>query len=273
MIYQKFLLLSLISLTFEFRRHSFTRKLQIETTDIPSSEPEAIDSETTLPFVVPTHTPDTTVPVGPGPVGPGDQTTPQPSVPDSNATATQTPETTNPNVFPIPGHENDPITTIPSVISHPTYDPINTESSTYFLVGVGRFILPPRHTPKPKAHFNLYYKRITGRSIPPFHLNVFLIVNYRIFRVLQEGEGNTEEREERAECERITFDEDPNIKYNCSFDTDENAELAKVTMDLNKPPEFEGMSEAIAPKVIVSSLANETLSEKGIQTATGDDLL
>ena len=273
MIYQKFLLLSLISLTFEFRRHSFTRKLQIET-DIPSSEPEAIDSETTLPFVVPTHTPDTTVPVEPGPVGPGDQTTPQPSVPDSsNATATQTPETTNPNVFPIPGHENDPITTIPSVISQPTYDPINTESSTYFLVGVGRFILPPRHTPKPKARFNLYYKRITGRLIPPFHLIVFLKVNYRIFRVLQEGEGNTEEREERAECERITFDEDPNIKYNCSFDTDENAELAKVTMDLNKPPEFEGMSDAIAPKVIVSSLANETLSEKGIQNATGDDLL
>ena len=44
-------------------------------------------------------------------------------------------------------------------------------------------------------------------------------------------------------------------------------------MDLNKPPEFEGMSDAIAPKVIVSSLANETLSEKGIQSVTGDELL
>ena len=65
---------------------------------------------------------------------------------------------------------------------------------------------------------------------------VYIKVSYRWLRALQEGEGDTEEREERAVCDRITFDEDPNIRYNCSFDVDENAELEKVTMDPAAPP-------------------------------------
>ena len=130
MKYQKLLFLILISFTFEFISHSFMRKLESQS-DIPGTEPETSEEETTLPYIVPTHAPDTTVPVGPepsgpGPVGPGGQTTtPQPSIPAHNATETETPEppTTNPNVRPIPGHENDPITTIPSIISQPTYYP------------------------------------------------------------------------------------------------------------------------------------------------------
>ena len=100
---------------------------------------------------------------------------------------------------------------------------------------------------------------------------VYLKVTYKTLRGLQEG--GTEEREERAECERITYDEDPNIRYNCSFGIDQNAELNKVTMDPATPPKFDGMSDAIAPNITISSLANETLTEKGIQSATGNELL
>ena len=41
MKHEKFLLLILISFTFEFRSHSFMRKLQSES-DMPSTEPETI---------------------------------------------------------------------------------------------------------------------------------------------------------------------------------------------------------------------------------------
>ena len=283
MKHEKFLLLILISFTFEFRSHSFMRKLQSES-DMPSTEPETIERETTLPLVVPTHTPDTTVPVGPEPSGsggsggPGNQTTPQPSIPDHNATETETPEptTTNPNVRPIPGHENDPITTIPSVISQPTYDPVNTEPSLLVLVGVGNFKMPPRQpnvVVEQRVVFEVYYKRILGKTVLSLRMYVTIKVTYRKLRALQEGEGETEERDEQAVCDRITFDEDPNIRYNCSFGVEENSELAKVTMDPETPPTFEGMSNAIAPTITVSSLANETLREKGIQTATGNELL
>ena len=285
MKYQKLLFLILISFTFEFISHSFMRKLESQS-DIPGTEPETSEEETTLPYIVPTHAPDTTVPVGPepsgpGPVGPGGQTTtPQPSIPAHNATETETPEppTTNPNVRPIPGHENDPITTIPSIISQPTYDPEDTEPSLVVLVGVGNFIIPPKPpTPLPDVdlivRFLVYFKKIFGNRVLSKKMFVNLKVAYKKLRGLQEGEGDTEEREETAECDRITFDEDPNIRYNCSFGVDQNAELDKVTMDPAEPPKFEGMSDAIAPKITISSLANETLTEKGIQTATGNELL
>ena len=107
----------------------------------------------------------------------------------------------------------------------------------------------------------------------PIHMYLYLKVTYRRLRDLQEGEGETEVRDERAVCNRTTYDEDPNIRYNCSFDVDDNFELTKITMDPTSSPIFEGMSDAIAPTITVSSLVNETLFEKGIQTATGDDLL
>ena len=283
MKYQKLLFLILISFTFEFISHSFMRKLESQS-DIPGTEPETTEEETTLPFIVPTHTPDTTVPVGPepsgpGPVGPGGQTnTPQPSIPEHNATETETPEppTTNPNVRPLPGHENDPITTIPTIISQPIYDPVNTEPSLVILVGVGNFEIPPPPV-MPDADvelivvFEVYFKKIFGQTILSKRMVVYLKVTYKTLRGLQEG--GTEEREERAECERITYDEDPNIRYNCSFGIDQNAELDKVTMDPATPPKFDGMSDAIAPNITISSLANETLTEKGIQSATGNELL
>ena len=52
MKYQKLLLLLLISFTFEFRSNSFMRKLQ-SVSDLASAEPETIEAETTLPFIVP----------------------------------------------------------------------------------------------------------------------------------------------------------------------------------------------------------------------------
>jgi len=278
MKYQQFLLFILISFTFEFRSHSFMRKLQSES-DMPSTEPEEAETtlpyvapthtpETTLPYVAPTHTPDTTVPAGP-----------EPSPSGGNVTETEAPEppTTNPNVRPLPGHENDPITTIPSVKTQPTYDPVKTEPSLLVLVGVGNFKLPKKQpgnvVVEQKVVFEVYYKRILGKTVLSLRMYVTIKVTYRKLRALQEGEGETEERDEQAVCDRITFDEDPNIRYNCSFGVEENSELAKVTMDPETPPTFEGMSNAIAPTITVSSLANETLREKGIQTATGNELL
>ena len=121
--------------------------------------------------------------------------------------------------------------------------------------------------------FKIYYKRVLGAIVPAILMHTYIKVTYRILRSLQEGEVKTEEREERAVWDRITFDEDPNIRYNCSFLVDEDAELEKVTMDPSTPPTFEGMSESIAPTIAVSSLANETMTEKGIQAASGNELL
>ena len=255
--------------------------------DMPSTEPETLEPETTIPYVVPGHQEDTTVPVvGPeGPQGSGSPTTPGGSgspIPSHNETETESPgtsepATTNPNVRPIPGHENDPITTIPSVISTQTYDPVKTEPSLLLLVGVGNFKLPkkqPNVVVEPVVVFEIYYKRVFGKTILSVRMYVFIKVTYRRLRSLEEGGGEeTEEKEERAACDRITFDEDPNIRYNCSFGVDENAELDKVTMNPSTPPTFEGMSESVAPAITVSSLANETMSEKGIQSATGNELL
>ena len=278
MKYQKLLLLLLISFTFEFRSNSFMRKLQSES-DLPSAEPETIEAETTLPFIPPTHTPDTTVPAAPEASetsGSTEQTTPGSSAPNATETETPQPPTTNPNVRPLPGHENDPITTIPSIISQPTYDPVNTEKSSVVLVGVGNFKMPrrrPNEVVETKVVFEVYYKRISGSVVLSVRMYIYLKVSYRRLRALQEGEGDTEEREERAACDRISSDADSNIRYNCSFDADENSELEKVTMDPATPPTFEGMSNEIAPEITVSSLANETLTEKGIQAATGNELL
>ena len=44
-------------------------------------------------------------------------------------------------------------------------------------------------------------------------------------------------------------------------------------MSTTTSPSFVGMSDDIAPTITISSLANETLNEKGIQTATGNELL
>ena len=267
MKHQILLLLLLISFSFEFRRHSFIRKLQSET-EIPTPEPETIETtlpfeipfhdpestvpltEPTLPFVIPFHDPESTVPLT-EPSGSG-------AGPNINATETETP------------------TTIPTVISQPVYDPFRTEPILIIFVGIGNFALPlrlPNLVPKRKVVFQIYYKRIFGKTVLPIHMYLYLKVTYRRLRDLQEGEGETEVRDERAVCNRTTYDEDPNIRYNCSFDVDDNFELTKITMDPTSSPIFEGMSDAIAPTIIVSSLVNETLFEKGIQTATGDDLL
>ena len=259
----------LISFSFEFRRHSFIRKLQSET-EIPTPEPETIDSETTLPFVIPFHDPESTVPLT------------EPTLPfvipfhDPEATAPLT-EPSGSGAGPnINATETETPTTIPTVISQPVYDPFRTEPILIIFVGIGNFTLPlrlPNLVPKRKVVFQIYYKRIFGKTVLPIHMYLYLKVTYRRLRDLQEGEGETEVRDERAVCNRTTYDEDPNIRYNCSFDVDDNFELTKITMDPTSSPIFEGMSDAIAPTIIVSSLVNETLFEKGIQTATGDDLL
>lgn len=36
---------------------------------------------------------------------------------------------------------------------------------------------------------------------------------------------------------------------------------------------FEGMPDSFAPIITINSLANETINEKGFQTAIGDELL
>ena len=259
----------LISFSFEFRRHSFIRKLQSET-EIPTPEPETIDSETTLPFVIPFHDPESTVPLT------------EPTLPfvipfhDPEATAPLT-EPSGSGAGPnINATETETPTTIPTVISQPVYDPFRTEPILIIFVGIGNFTLPlrlPNLVPKRKVVFQIYYKRIFGKTVLPIHMYLYLKVTYRRLRDLQEGEGETEVRDERAVCNRTTYDEDPNIRYNCSFDVDDNFELTKITMDPTSSPIFEGMSDAIAPTITVSSLVNETLFEKGIQTATGDDLL
>ena len=289
MKHQILLLLLLISFSFEFRRHSFIRKLQSET-EIPTPELETIDSETTLPFVIPFHDPESTVPLTEPtlpfviPFHDPESTVPltEPTLPfvipfhDPEATAPLT-EPSGSGAGPnINATETETPTTIPTVISQPVYDPFRTEPILIIFVGIGNFTLPlrlPNLVPKRKVVFQIYYKRIFGKTVLPIHMYLYLKVTYRRLRDLQEGEGETEVRDERAVCNRTTYDEDPNIRYNCSFDVDDNFELTKITMDPTSSPIFEGMSDAIVPTITVSSLVNETLFEKGIQTATGDDLL
>jgi len=225
------------------------RKLQADNSEMPgSTEPENTEAETTNSWTPETQSPTTTVPVEPG-----------------NATETQTPETTIPPATTIWG----PVTTIPSIISQPTYNPLIKEPSKLVLVGLGNFKMPQRRPGvivEQKAVFEVYYKRIMGTLVLSVRMYLTIRVTYIRLRSL-------EEKDEQAVCTRISFDQDPNIRYNCSFDVDENAELGKVTMDPTTPPTFEGMSDAITPEITVSSLANETMTEKGIQSVTGNELL
>ena len=286
MQYQKLLFLILISFTFELRRHEFIRKLQVDS-DLPNTEPETVEAETTVPFIVPAHQEDTTIPVdGPGPQPSGGATTPGGGIvsPDHNQTETEVPETTTgaiaTNPYAFPGHENEVATTIPTVISSQTYSE-NTAAPVLILVGVGNF----KQQTKAQTSFDLYYLKIdvdeSGKKIVmPLIMRVTIKVTYLVPRgkgkirgLEEEEEYELVEKEEEAVCRRISYDEDTNLRYDCSFNTDENYELSKVTMDPATPPSFEGMTGNAAPKVTVSSLANQTMTENGIQTATSNELL
>ena len=66
---------------------------------------------------------------------------------------------------------------------------------------------------------------------------------YRLLRFL-------EEKNKVAECERYTYDLDPDIKYKCTFPVKENAIVDKVTSDGDF--KFDGLDESIAPIVTIS---------------------
>ena len=209
MKYQQFLFLIFICFTFEFRSPRFMRKLQADNSEMPgSTEPENTEAETTNSWTPETQSPTTTVPVEPG-----------------NATETQTPETTIPPATTVPPATTiwGPVTTIPSIISQPTYNPLIKEPSKLVLVGLGNFKMPQRRPGvivEQKAVFEVYYKRIMGTLVLSVRMYLTIRVTYIRLRSL-------EEKDEQAVCTRISFDQDPNIRYNCSFDVDENAELGK----------------------------------------------
>ena len=187
-----------------------------------------------------------------------DTSEPTPNVP-SHQPDTAIPESNNGTN----GTETD--NPIPSVISAQTY-PSNVGKSLLVLVGIGNYVIPPVRTPGRKVGFVVYYKMIIGTYILPIRMTVVVKITYysRLLRYL-------EEKDEVAECERYTYDLDPDIKYNCTFPVKEDVEIGKVTSDGDF--KFEGMDESIAPVVTMSSLVNETLRQNGIQTALGDDLL
>ena len=272
MNYQIILFLNFICFSLEFRNNYLSRKLQSES-DLPETE----EITETVPFVVPGHEPESTVPdlrTEPSVVEttPG-VTTPLPSRDQTEPEDSQTTETTkDPHSFP--GHEDDPPTTIPSVISSPRYDD-NAIAPVLILVGIGNF----KQSKKNEASFDIYYLSIgVGRNgqitIMPIIIHVKIKVQVKRGRVLEEDtDGDFEEKEEDAVCRRTSFDLDPNIRYNCSFETDEDTEIGKVTMDPTIPPDFEGMTGELAPVITISSLANRTMVEDGIDSATGDELL
>ena len=241
MKYQNLLFLLFISFSFEFKNQEFFRKLEIDNTEKVTDDSDT--SETT-----PTNKPDSTAP---------ESTESAPSIPNHD------PDSTIPPYNGTNGTETE--TTIPSIISNQTYLP-NVEKSVLVLVGVGKYTIPPIHTPGRKVAFVVYYKMIIGTYILPIHMTVTVRITYylRFLRYL-------EEKDEVAECERYTYDLDPNIKYNCTFPVKEDAEIGKVTSDGDF--KFEGMDESIAPVVTMSSLVNSTLRQNGIQTADGEELL
>ena len=163
------------------------------------------------------------------------------------------------------GNDTQIETTIPAIISNQTYSP-TVEKSLIILIAIGKFFLPPKNTPKREVSFVVYYKSIIKTYILPIRMTVIVKVTYyyRLLRYL-------EEKDEIAECKRYTYDLDPDIKYNCSFPVEENADIGKVTSDGDF--KFDGMDESIAPIVILSSKANQTLIQEGIQSAKGEDLI
>ena len=272
MQYQKLLLFLLISYTFEFRSNQFIRRLQ-SNSDLPDTETEEI--ETTVPYVPPVHEDETTVPV----VNPEDTTTPggSPPAPSFNQTETQTPIThevidDTPVAFP-----GETLTTIPTVISSQTYAP-DTKPPKLLWAGLGNFNVPPPRAPSPNspqsprtAAFDAYFIRIDGDStVMPLRIFIVVTITYRRPRVLQE---DTEDKDETAVCDRTSYDEDINVRYSCSFQVEEESEIGNVAMDPTTPPVFEGLTGGAAPEVTVSALVNETMTERGLQTAIGNDLL
>ena len=276
MKYQKLLFLLFISYTFEIRRNLFIRRLQADS-DLPNTEPETEELETTVPYVPPEHEEETTVPIV-NPEPSGRETTPgEIPTPSHNQTETETPgtPTTDPHSFP---GIIEPVTSIPSVISSPTYDIANTKSPKLLWAGLGNFNVPPPRAPTPnsplnprRAVFEAYFIRIDGDStIMPVRIYIVVTITYRRLRALQQA---TEDKDETAVCDRTSFDEDPNVRYNCSFQVEEEGDIGNVAMDPSTPPVFEGLTGAAAPQITISSLVNETMTEKGIQTATSNDLL
>ena len=241
MKYQNLLFLMFISFSFGFKNQEFFRKLN----EAPDTEKFPEESDTSEPNPnVPAQQPDTTESTS---NVPSDQ-------PDST-----TPESYN----GINGTETDKA--IPSIISAQTY-PSSVKKTQLVLVGVGNYVIPPVHTPGRTVGFVVYYKMIIRTYILPIRMTVFIKVTYysRLLRYL-------EEKDVKAVCDRYTYDEDPDIKYNCTFPVKEDVEIGKVISDGDF--KFEGMDESIAPEVTMSSLVNETLRHSGIQTAVGDDLL
>ena len=231
----------LISFTFEARYTTLVRKLEAENSEIPDTEAETVEVDT---IQTPEHE--------------GEQTT----IPTQEDSKTQSsgnviePETgsTNPS-----GQEDNTDLTIPSVI---TKNPTNLEPSLYVFIAIGNFFNP---IGLPYAYFISLFSWIYGRRIPPYYIYFTVKVTYRRLRGLQE---DIEEKEEQANGIRITFDEDPDIKYNCTMNVDQNAEIVKATLD---PSSIQSDDDSYT-QFIISSLVNKTINEDGIQKATEDIL-
>ena len=269
MKYRKLLFLFIISFSFEVKSHRMIRKLESENIDMPNIESETIEIkkkmkdemiipfEKGIPFVQKGYTPQerTNNDISlEGPRGQGFR-----GKYNSNISNTNDIKMNN-----IIGTEIKPIKRF-------LFPSQEADKSILLLVGIGNFKMTEIHqniSIEQKVVFEVYFKSILEKTVLPFHMYVYIKITYRRIRALEE----TEKRDETALCDRITF-QDPNIRYNCSFNMDEDVELEKVIINSNIPPSFEGMNESIAPIIYISSLANETLAGKGIQSATGNELL
>lgn len=154
-------------------------------------------------------------------------------------------------------------TALSDEISNQTYSP-TVDKSLLVLIAIGNYhVYPP---PNRRINFIVYFKAIIGTYILPIRMTLIVRITYyyRLLRYL-------EEKDEIANCERFTYNLDPDIKYNCSFPVPDNATIDKVTSDGDF--KFDGMFESIAPIIIMSSLVNETLKKNGIQSTEGEDLI
>lgn len=164
-------------------------------------------------------------------------------------------------------------TTIPTIISEPEYPP-NLGRMTLLLVEIGYFrgpffynLILVRYT------FIVYYLKINYFYPLPVRMTIVVTVTYTyrgrgLFRTLQE---ENLKKDVEANCTRITYDDDINARYNCSFPVDANCTIEKITSEGKSI--FIGLEGEKAPNIIVTSSANSTITQNGIQSNTGDDIL
>ena len=138
----------------------------------------------------------------------------------------------------------------------------------FILIEIGHFAIS---TEPPEATFRVYFKKIHGKKVLDKTTYFLIFINYTSIDNGNNIDTNTnvlrslQQNDVKSDCNKVTSDNDDNIKYDCSFPVEKDKSFSTIFLKDNFY-----FSDSESFQIITSSLANMTLIE-GIQNSEGSD--